>query len=180
MSWKKKMFGVCGWSGLYAKLSRNRTCGKEVRLGSDAGSSLVEFAVSASVLFLVLFGIIEMCFALYIYDYVSDAARVGTRWASVRGTGCNVLTPCPAGQSDIQSYLQSVPYPGINSGSLTATVKWFQLSTSPTNWTVCPTPCQQPKNEVQVTVTYPFPLHIPYFPSGTINIQSTSQMVIAN
>jgi hypothetical protein len=29
-------------------------------------------------------------------------------------------------------------------------------------------------------VIYQFPLQIPYFPNGTINIQSTSQMVISN
>ena len=179
MNWKKKMSDVCRWLSQYARLLRTRASSKEMRLISDAGSSLVEFAVSASVLFLMLFGIIEMCFALYIYDYVSDAARVGTRWASVRGTGCNVLTPCPATQSDIQNYLQSVPYPGINSSNLTATVMWFQLTTSPTSWATSCT-CPNPKNEVRVTVTYPFPLHVPYFPSTTINIQSTSQMVISN
>ena len=46
MNRKKKMSGVCGWLGRCAKLPRNHAWGKEMRLGSDAGSSLVEFAVS--------------------------------------------------------------------------------------------------------------------------------------
>lgn len=151
------------------------------KLRSDRGSSLVEFSVSASVLFFVLFGIIEMSFALYIYDYVSDAARVGTRYAMVRGTGCmGTLSGCGATQTQIQTYLQGLAYPGVNSSSLAATVQWYQLNTSgATGWsTACS--CPSPENEVRVTVTYPFPLHIPYFPSSTINIHSTSQMVISN
>lgn len=152
------------------------------RLLDDTGASLIEFAVSASVLFLALLGIVEMCFALYIYDYVSDAARVGTRFAIVRGSGCKVVTPCNATQSDIQNYLQSMHYPGMNPLSLNAAVTWYQVNTTGArSWTTCGNvQCDAPQNEVQVTVTYPFPLQIPYFPGGTINIQSTSQMVIVN
>jgi hypothetical protein len=36
-----------------------------------------------------------------------------------------------------------------------------------------------PGNQVKVTVTYPFPLSIPFLPKGTINMASTSVMVIA-
>jgi Flp pilus assembly protein TadG len=151
------------------------------KLLNDTGSSLVEFSLAASVLFLALFGIIEMCFALYIYNYVSDAARVGTRYAMVRGTGCSAsLTGCGADQAAIVSYLRSLPYPGMDAAKLNATVQWYQLNASgPTGWSTACT-CPNPKNEVQVTVIYQFPLQIPYFPSGTINIQSTSQMVISN
>ena len=151
------------------------------KLLNDTGSSLVEFSLAASVLFLALFGIIEMCFALYIYKYVSDAARVGTRYAMVRGTGCSAsLTGCGADQAEILSYLRSLPYPGMNAANLNATVQWYQLNASgATGWSTACT-CPNPKNEVQVTVIYQFPLQIPYFPNGTINIQSTSQMVISN
>jgi Flp pilus assembly protein TadG len=151
------------------------------KLLDDTGSSLVEFAVSASVLFLALFGIIEMCFALYIYDYVSDAARAGTRYAMVRGSSCTGLTNCDATPAQIQSYLRSLPYPGLSAASLTATVNWYPLNTGTvTGWGTTACSCPNPKNEVQVTVNYLFPLHVPYFPSGSINIRSTSQVVIAN
>ena len=152
------------------------------RLLDDTGASLLEFAVSASVLFLALFGIIEMCMALYVYDYISDAARVGTRYAIVRGSGCTVVTPCNATQAQIQTYLRGMPYPLMNPGSLTATVTWYRSNAAiPAVWTSCgATQCDAPQNQVQVTVSYPFLLQIPYFPSGTINIHSTSQMVISN
>ena len=51
----------------------------------DSGASLVEFTVSAAVLFMALFGIIQCSLGLYAYNYVSDAAREGTRYAMVRG-----------------------------------------------------------------------------------------------
>jgi Flp pilus assembly protein TadG len=154
------------------------------RLFDDKGASLIEFALSASVLFLALLGIIEMCLALYIYDYVSDAARVGTRYAMVRGSNsdCTKFADCNASAGQIQSYLRSLPYPGMNASNLTATVIWYQSNGAiPAAWTSCnAVKCNAPQNEVQVTVIYAFPLHIPYFPSGTINIRSTSQTVISN
>ena len=148
---------------------------------ADSGATVVEFTVSAGVLFLVLFGIIEMCLALYTYDFVSDAARAGTRYAIVRGSSCSNLPDCGATKSQIQTFLQGFKYPGINSSSLNASVTWFSASaTQPTTWTSCgTTQCDLPGNAVQVQVTYAFPLHIPYWRNATVNISSSSQMVIS-
>ncbi|MGA8089648.1 MAG: TadE family protein [Terracidiphilus sp.] len=51
-------------------------------------SAIVEMAVVRSLLFVVLFGIIELSLAMYTYNYVSDAAREATRYAIVRGSSC--------------------------------------------------------------------------------------------
>ena len=59
----------------------------------EAGSALVEFALASVIILTVLFGIIDMGRALYAYDWVSDAARRGTRYAMVRGTSCSALLP---------------------------------------------------------------------------------------
>jgi Flp pilus assembly protein TadG len=66
----------------------------------EAGSALVEFAVASVIILTVLFGIIDMGRALYSYDWVSDAARRGSRYSMVRGQescqGTLHLTDCMA------------------------------------------------------------------------------------
>jgi Flp pilus assembly protein TadG len=75
----------------------------------EAGSALVEFALASVIVLTVLFGIIDMGRALYAYDWVSDAARRGTRYAMVRGTGSCTgspeLTDCNAGPTQITTYV---------------------------------------------------------------------------
>ena len=159
------------------------------RLGADeAGNALVEMAISISLFLLFLIGIIEVGLALYTYNYVSEAARVASRWAIVRGSDCSTNTPgldhCNATQTDIQTYVRSIPYPGLNSSQLLVSAKWLQPSTPPSvTWSTCtatPTnPCNQQGYEVQVTVTYPFPLSIPFWNKTTFYVGSTSTMVIS-
>lgn len=148
---------------------------------SDAGATIVEFAVASAALFAILFGIIQACLALYTYNYVSDAARVGTRYAAVRGSNCSLVTNCNATGAQIQTYLRGIQYPGINSSNLNASATWLSVSTTtPTTWTACATQCDAPGNAVQVTVTYAFSLNIPYWKNATINMSSSSQEVIYN
>lgn len=161
------------------------------RKGSEAGedgNALVEMAIGISLFLMILIGIIEMSLALYTYNYVSDAARDGSRWAIVRGADCSTNTPgldhCNAAQSDIQTYVQSQTYPGINTSNLTVTATWLQPSSPPaTTWSSCTStpsnPCNQQGYEVQVTASYPFPLRIPFWRNGTLTVASTSTMVIS-
>jgi len=147
----------------------------------ESGSAIVEFGVSAAVLLLVVFGIVQCAMALYVYNYVGDAARAGTRYAIVRGGSCTGMPDCDAQQSDIQTYLRGIQYPGINSSNLNVTVTWYSASTSePTTWTACAGQCNAPGNAVQVQVSYAFPLNIPFWKNGAITMQSSSQMVISN
>lgn len=154
-------------------------------LGSE-GATLVEFALSSSVLFLLLIGIMEVCLAFFAYHYVNEAAREASRWAMVRGsqscTNTPALTDCGASQTDIQNYVKNLGYPSILANNTTVTVNWMTASaTQPTTWSSCGTSlaCKIPGNAVQVTVLYAFPLTIPFMPSKTLNLQSTSQVVIS-
>ncbi len=150
----------------------------------DSGASLVEFTVSAAVLFMALFGIIQCSLGLYAYNYVSDAAREGTRFAMVRGARCAApMTGCLATQADIQTYLSGFQYPGIDVNNLVVTANWYTASAAtPTTWTSCGTGpgCKVPGNAVQVQVKYTFPLRIPYWKNASVSIASVSQMVISN
>lgn len=146
------------------------------------GSALVEFALASAILFVMLFGIIGGCLALYTFNFVSDAAREATRWAVVRGASCTALDHCGASSADVQTYVQGLGYPGMTASNLTATASWLSASASaPTTWTSCTgSGCNVPGNAVQVQVTYTYPFDIPYWKVTTISISSKSQMVISN
>jgi len=157
----------------------------------EDGATLVEVAVSFSVLVAVLIGVMQMSLALYAYHFVSDAAREASRWAMVRGKSCaaNVSTAnCSptsglstgADNADIQTYVNGLGYP--YSGSLTTSTTWLTASSStPRTWSACGTAstCKASGNLVQVSVSYSFPIAIPFWTSTTILLSSTSSMVIA-
>ncbi len=138
---------------------------------------MVEFAMASSLLFAVVFGVIAIGYALYSYNVVSEAAREATRFAIVRGSACTSFTSaCPAAASDVQTFVQDLGFPGINSQSITATTTW---PTTGPSCTPSVTPCNNPGNLVEVTVSYQFPLVIPFMSSQTLTMSSTSMMVIS-
>lgn len=145
------------------------------------GQSLIETALSIGIILVVMIGILELSIALYDYNYVAYAARAGTRWAMVRGSKCTMLTDCNATPSQIQAYVQGLDYPLITPSKLTVSTTWLtENAGSPTTWSTCTTsPCNTPGNEVQLTVNYPFTMHIPILDSISLNLHSTSSMVIS-
>lgn len=153
-------------------------------LGSE-GAALVEFAMSCVILIPIFFGFIETCLAFYTYNFVADGAREATRYAMVRGSqscgntpglaDCGFTTSAP-----IQTYVQSLGYPGLRANNLVVTVSWAKASNStPTTWTACANACNQPGNQVRVVVRYNFPIGIPLWKFTTISIGSISSMVIS-
>lgn len=66
---------------------------KQQKIISDAGSSIVEFALVLPVLLLILFGIINFGVLLYNQSVITNAAREGARWGAIHssaiyGTSC--------------------------------------------------------------------------------------------
>lgn len=59
----------------------------------DKGASLVEFAVVAPLLFLLLFGVIEFGRAIATHTAVTTAAREAARFATTVGTGDEAIPP---------------------------------------------------------------------------------------
>jgi len=145
----------------------------------ERGSSLVEMAISIAFLLTLVGGAFEICFAFYTYHTISDIAREATRYAMVRGSSCSGSTGCPATQASILSYVQA-SFPGvINTSStfMTLTATW------PDSGSVCTpnsSPCNNPGNHVKVTITYKFPLTIPFITATTITMSSSSEMVISS
>lgn len=147
------------------------------------GAALVEFAVSLSVLLALVLGTMEVCFALYAFHATDLAAREASRWAIVRGsTSCTNtpnLTDCDATAAEIQTYVSNLGLLKIATRDVTVT--WLSPSaTTPTTWSACLTsPCNRPGNQVQVTVTYPMTLSIPFVSRQALSLNSTSAMVIS-
>jgi Flp pilus assembly protein TadG len=156
------------------------------RRRGEEGSALVEMALASAVFFALVFGIVQISFAFYIFNFVSDAAREATRWAIVRGSASCTNTPnlsaCNATSTDIQNFVQQLNLPGSHASNLAVQVNWLQVGTTTkgaTTWTQCPSACTNPGNAVQVQVSYPFRLAIPFWQSPALSLSSTSQMVIS-
>ena len=171
---------------VYKTAKRIRRC-----VVNDAGGAIVEMALSSAILFAMFFGVFELSFASYTYHYVAAAAREGARFAIVRGSTSCTNTPnlsnCNASDTVIGNFVKGLPYPGINAAAnMTVTTTWLTATTDTstgatlTTWAACGTTasCRAPGNMVSVTVTYAFPLMIPFVPKKTINVTSSSQLAV--
>jgi len=138
---------------------------------AQRGTSTAEFAIAATLMLMVVFGIIQFGKAIYAYHSVANAARLGSRWAMVRGSDC-VAATCPATAATVKAYVQS-QMPLLNSAAATVTTTWSTSSGCYGN------PSNGPGCVVAVTVSYPFHFDVPLVSSAVLQISSTSQMVIS-
>jgi len=169
----------------------------------ERGASTLEFAfVITLILFPLMFGIIDFSRALYAYHWVSNAAREGTRWASVRGANCPTANPLPGGcpadlaGANVKTYVQSIKAPGMystacngggnNAGCITTTTTYVNTNVGGLTGPDCTSggnlPLNTPGCIVKVQVTYTFPFSLPFLGNQTghtLSLQSTSQMVIS-
>lgn len=139
------------------------------RRESERGAVLEEFALAGLVALFLIFGVFEFGRALFTYDLVANSARIGTRYAMVRGSLCT-LSGCPATQTSVSTYVKSVS-PGIDSNQLTVSTKWTATPACPT------TPgagCV-----VTVSVSYPFSFDVFQYLLASFTITSQSQMTIS-
>ncbi len=136
-----------------------------------------EMAIAATCFFALLFGIIDFSRALYTYGFVGQLAREGARYWIVRGTtSCtnsnSQLTNCNATAAQVTTYVK-----GLNEGATSAPL--IAVSPAPVS---CPgggTATAAPGCTVSVKVTYPFKFMMGFVPNATINMSSTSAMVVS-
>lgn len=140
----------------------------------ERGATMVEFAISAMVMLVMLFGIMECSLLLYSYHTVSNAARQATRWAMVRGSDC-VAPTCPASANDVKNYvLTQVPL--LDTSQITVNTTWSSSNGCTVSSVSGPA---GPGCTVAVQISYPFQLQLPFVPIGAITLSSTSQMVMS-
>ena len=126
-------------------------------LRSERGSELVEFALTSTLLMIVIFGIVNLGLVVWQYNMVANLAQEGARWASVRGAGSST----PASASDIQTY--------VNTRSIGMTV------TVTASWS----PNTSSGSTVTVQVQKPFNRFTSYVLPASMTLSSTAQMIIA-
>jgi Flp pilus assembly protein TadG len=138
---------------------------------------MVEMVIVVLLALMVIFGITEFGRALFTYHAVANAARLATRYAIVHGANCTT-SGCPATNDSIRTFVQNST-PGVLQSSLTATAAW---SGTALDGTTCSSSSEKPGCTVSVSVSYPFTYILPPlgFPSGTITMSSTSQMIVSN
>jgi Flp pilus assembly protein TadG len=143
------------------------------QLNKDDGQSLVEFALVAVMLVMILLGVVEMSWMVLQYTTVTHATRAGERYAIVHGgerTGTGIDGPsgptCPCAQvNTVVSNFASAGF--LNTGNLTITVSY-------------PDGSNLPGSRVDVSASYPYAPLIPYFNSMlSTTLSSTSEGVIA-
>lgn len=144
----------------------------------------------------LVFGVIELCWGVYSFHYLGNAAHEAARYAIVRGgswtTSCDGTgsagsgygsSQCQASSNDIANYVASRNFPGVNVTASDVCVEYFSSVPSSTS-TSCSASSgsgvtNSPGDIVQVTIHYPFAINVPGLPAYTWNLSSTSQMVIA-
>jgi Flp pilus assembly protein TadG len=146
---------------------------KGVGRGGQQGSSLVEQALVLVILLTVMFAIIDFGRALYTYHFVSNAAREAARWASVRSQKSSLGAATPGNVQSTFGSSSALAGMAIDSSKITFNTTWAAAPSGPA---VCP--ANQPGCIVQVQVKYPYAFMFPFLPTGAIDMQSTSRLVI--
>lgn len=140
---------------------------------AERGASMAETAVVMVLALTVVFGILEFGRMLYTYHAVSNAARLGTRYAIVRGSSC-AQADCPATSSTIQTYVRGLT-PITDPGSMNVTTTW---SGTDLRGSACTT-THYAGCVVNVQVQYTFRFWLPLIPLSPLTLASTSKMVIS-
>jgi len=157
----------------------------------ECGIELVEFAITAWLLLLLVFGVFQCGIAMYSYHFTTYAAEQGARFAMVRGdtwsenvaTNCSTSAPpsftmpysCTASSTDIQNYVQSLATGGINASNITVNSSW--PGENPDNNTTGCSTANSKGCMVKVTVGYTFDF-LPFLKASALSMSATSEKVI--
>lgn len=150
---------------------------------SERGAAAIEFALSAIVLFVLIFGCIAVAMGFYSYEVANQYARDASRYAIVHGNGCktsggascNIGTGAAAG-TVLATYLNNQIYPGINGNHLSVAANY---ALGPGETTCSVPACNGPGDQVAVTVSYQYLYAVPFIPSNALTMKATSTMVIS-
>jgi Flp pilus assembly protein TadG len=150
---------------------------RKLRSRGRRGQALVEFAISALLVLVMIFAVVEFGRMLLVYTTVTDAARLGARYAITHGTVPGGTANVGAVQTQVQTIVKKFLAAGtVNTSaaglSITTTFPALSCSGSPS---VCSGTTAG--NPVQVTVSYPYDVLVSYFPIS-VTLASTSEGVI--
>ncbi len=146
----------------YAETTSSRPAARARR-----GAAVTEMAVILPVLLLFVLGIIDFAQIMYAYGAVSEAARVGARYAIVHGAASSAPVGPTANDATVQAEVQAAAL-ALNTANLTVASNWAQGSNEPN----CP---------VTVTATYSCPLTAGKLIGwNSITVSGTTTMIITH
>ena len=137
------------------------------------GATMVEFALSATILFLLAFGAFEISRAIWTFSTISYAAKEGVRYAMIHGADNAGVSANGTAltQTDVEDDIEDVvkdAAPGLNRNSLIIRTTW--------------TPNNSPGSTVRVSVEYPLQVMFspltPKFPAP--GIATHYEMIVTN
>ena len=129
------------------------------RLRQRAGNTILESGLCILLFLTIFIAIMEFGMGIYTYNFVSYAAREGSRYASTRGS----LSASPTTADAIQTMIRNQVV-ALDSTQLSVTTTW--------------NPNNTPGNTVTVNVSYPI-TPLLGFVLGNITVGATSTMMIA-
>jgi Flp pilus assembly protein TadG len=151
----------------------------------EHGSGLVEFAASASVLLMLIFGIMDASRALYADHYVSNIAREATRYAMVRGSSwgsVSCVTPatfsCVANATSVLNFVKANTPPGFSANNLIVNTSWPGTTVSGADCSAA-NANNSPGCVVTVQILYSFSFVLPFLPKNALVLSSTSSLSIS-
>jgi Flp pilus assembly protein TadG len=160
---------------LTAALARYRRIRSGLR--EEDGGSMIEFAITISVALSLVFVIMQLCLALYMYGMISETAREATRWAIVRGSTCvtGTGTSCTTNVngSAITAYAKGLGFPNVGGGTLLVTPTYpdkFPVTNAAN--------CNAPGCRVNVAISYTVVIALPFVPKNNISLNTNSEMYI--
>lgn len=148
-----------------------RTPSVTSRLLDDRGQNLVEFALCAVLVVALVLAGVEIGRLVLLYTTLSNATRIGTRYAIVHGSDSGSASGPAADDTAVIGVVKDfAKVGGLNAGNLTVHVTYSTAGAAPT--------CNAPGCWVRVTAAYPYDPLMSYFQLPTINLASSSQGVI--
>ena len=133
----------------------------------NRGQSLVEFALCSLLVVALMLGVIEFGRMVLAYTTISNAARIGVRFAMAHGS--DNLASTSTIQGVVNNYLGAA---AIDTSSATVTINYPGYRTL-----ACASGGTSPGCPVSVTVTYPYKTMFTYYPIN-ITLGSESEGVI--
>ncbi len=154
-----------------------------IRQNREAGVALVEFALSLVLVLTIIFGIIDVGRAIFAYVWVANTARIGARYAMVKGSFC--LYPdgssCGANGAELITYLENNSN-GINFTSSSCPISGNRGSVCIKSGCISANagsllPCASGQ-EASVQVQYQFGFICPFLPLPTWTMTSSSARIV--
>jgi Flp pilus assembly protein TadG len=126
---------------------------------AQRGAAMLEMALVLPIYFLLVYGVIQLCFVMFGYCNATYACRLAVRYAQIHGTGSTYQCTATDVSNLATPYLWGAPKNGV---------------TISTTWS----PDNNPGSTVTVKISLVYPTVIPFSKMSQINIGTSASATI--